>query len=170
MALQAAKDTPRRQVACAGCGRELKSAWWNQRFCSDACRFTSWAQANRPSKRAADGKYRRANKTKVAARKKTYAQANKTRRKASWQARWARRRSNGGSFTIRQWFELCAKYGWRCLACRRMGVKLTVDHVVPVSLGGSSDISNIQPLCMTCNVRKGVKIIDYRPLAVIHVN
>ena len=37
---------------------------------------------------------------------------------------------------------------------------LTVDHVVPISKGGSNDISNIQPLCCNCNSKKNAKQID----------
>ena len=40
--------------------------------------------------------------------------------------------------------------------------KLTVDHIVPVSLGGKNTIDNLQPLCLTCNSKKHNKIIDYR--------
>ena len=38
-----------------------------------------------------------------------------------------------------------------------------VDHVLPKSLGGPDHISNYQPLCRTCNTRKGSRTeADYR--------
>jgi 5-methylcytosine-specific restriction endonuclease McrA len=46
---------------------------------------------------------------------------------------------------------------------------LTEDHVVPLSLGGSNDIDNIQPLCKSCNSSKRGRHIDYRlPVARSH--
>jgi 5-methylcytosine-specific restriction endonuclease McrA len=74
--------------------------------------------------------------------------------------------TNGGSFTYEEWISLCARFGNRCLACGEHK-KLTVDHVLAVSLGGTSDISNIQPLCHSCNSRKSAKHIDYRNAAPI---
>lgn len=54
-------------------------------------------------------------------------------------------------------------YGYRCLCCgQQFSSGLTVDHVVPLALGGSNWISNIQPLCHHCNSKKHTKIIDYR--------
>jgi 5-methylcytosine-specific restriction endonuclease McrA len=75
--------------------------------------------------------------------------------------RRARKVAAGGSFTVAQWRELCARYGNACLCCKRKR-KLTKDHIIPLSKGGSNDISNIQPLCLPCNLSKGVKTIDYR--------
>jgi 5-methylcytosine-specific restriction endonuclease McrA len=67
----------------------------------------------------------------------------------------------GGSFTSKQWIFLCKIYGNKCLCCRRKKC-LEADHVIPVSKGGSSNISNIQPLCRSCNAKKGTKTTDYR--------
>jgi hypothetical protein len=40
---------------------------------------------------------------------------------------------------------------YQCRICKASGVKLEVDHIVPYSLGGSSDIDNLQALCVPCN-------------------
>ena len=76
---------------------------------------------------------------------------------------------NGGSHTFGQWEELKKKYNYMCLCCKRCEpeVKLTEDHIIPVSKGGKDDIVNIQPLCLSCNSRKNDKTIDYRIMSLI---
>lgn len=32
-----------------------------------------------------------------------------------------------------------------------------VDHVIPVSKGGTNDFENLEPSCKTCNQKKGAK-------------
>lgn len=66
-----------------------------------------------------------------------------------------------GSYTADDWIALCEKYENRCLCCKQRK-PLTADHVLPLAKGGSNDISNIQPLCKSCNSAKGTKYIDYR--------
>lgn len=48
-----------------------------------------------------------------------------------------------------------------CCACGSVK-QLGVDHITPVSEGGTDDWDNLQTLCATCNSRKRFKIIDYR--------
>lgn len=38
-----------------------------------------------------------------------------------------------------------------CASCKRPGLRLVVDHVVPLALGGSGDASNLQALCDDCH-------------------
>lgn len=66
-----------------------------------------------------------------------------------------------GSHTQEQWSQLKAKYGNRCLMCG-LEERLVKDHIKPLWLGGTNDISNIQPLCSKCNFKKSNSIIDYR--------
>jgi len=52
-------------------------------------------------------------------------------------------------------------YGRKCLACPREDV--TLDHVVPLSKGGSHGYRNFQVLCLSCNTSKNNRSeTDYR--------
>lgn len=64
--------------------------------------------------------------------------------------------------TSDEWNLILERYGSHCLVpgCRNEDV--TMDHVVPLSLGGRNHISNLQPLCKSHNSSKGAKVIDYR--------
>jgi len=77
--------------------------------------------------------------------------------------RRARKLGAEGSHTSGEWETLKAQYNWTCPFCRRSEpkIKLTEDHIIPLSRGGSDNIENIQPLCRSCNARKFTKIIKY---------
>lgn len=56
--------------------------------------------------------------------------------------------------TTKQWEEIKAAYGHRCVYCNRKMQRLTMDHIVPLSKGGSHTVSNIVPACQSCNSKK----------------
>jgi 5-methylcytosine-specific restriction endonuclease McrA len=73
------------------------------------------------------------------------------------------KRKAKGLHAISEWELLKNECGNKCLACKKTEpeIKLTEDHIIPLSRGGSDYIENIQPLCLKCNDIKGVKIIKY---------
>ena len=61
-----------------------------------------------------------------------------------------------------EWNLILERYGSHCLVPGCINEDVTVDHVIPLSLGGRNHISNLQPLCKSHNSSKGAKVIDYR--------
>ena len=63
-----------------------------------------------------------------------------------------------------EWLLVKRLAGHRCVSCGKPEAvaKLTLDHVLPVSKGGSDRVENVQPLCEECNLRKADRAIDYR--------
>lgn len=58
-------------------------------------------------------------------------------------------------------YNVLKKDNYRCQICGstiKDGVKLHVDHIIPLSEGGKTIMSNLQTLCERCNLGKSNKI------------
>ena len=72
-------------------------------------------------------------------------------------------RSTRISISQKTRYEVLAAFNHRCRGCGRGiddGIKLEIDHVVPVDWGGKSEFSNLQPLCTECNHGKQAWVAD----------
>lgn len=60
-------------------------------------------------------------------------------------------------------YDVLRRDRFRCVICganpaARIECELHVDHVIPISRGGSTNIKNLRTLCNACNVGKGAKL------------
>lgn len=162
---------------CEQCGERFEDWEWRsgkrrQRFCSKRCSLKGHKNSPCLIKKMLDGVQRareiRGGQNWNAKGKDAPGYLHgKTSEPAyvNWQKnlRNHRIRANGGNHSFGEWQNLKAQYDWTCPACNKSEpeIKLTEDHIVPLSKGGSHNIENIQPLCMNCNQKKSTKIIKY---------
>jgi hypothetical protein len=68
--------------------------------------------------------------------------------------------------SVKEWLQLMESTSWKCFYCSTyIGGNLnnrSVDHIVPISKGGLTNISNLVPCCKICNSSKNNKnVIDW---------
>jgi 5-methylcytosine-specific restriction endonuclease McrA len=68
----------------------------------------------------------------------------------------------GGKITNKEWQSVLDKYGHKCIYPGCNSNNVTMDHIIPLALGGEHIVENVQPLCLHHNCEKHTKIIDYR--------
>lgn len=135
------RRVPDRYVICESCGKTYKQHKSNQRVCSNNCY----------------------NKLYRMGHLKEHAFQTKTRKHE-------KRATSDGSVTFEVWERLKRACNYTCLCCGKQEpeVTLTMDHIKPLSKGGTHTIDNLQPLCMSCNCSKrNFNENDYRVLSVM---
>ena len=96
-------------------------------------------------------------------RKNKWKQENKGKVSFYEKRRRARKKMSDGKHTFGEWELLKRQYNNTCPSCHKTEptIKLTEDHIIPLSKGGSDNIENIQPLCVSCNSKKYTKTIIF---------
>lgn len=158
---------------CKACHRAYHEA--NQERI--AARMRAYVAANRETIRESKRAWWSANRERVRARQRAYKAANREHLSAQERARYAAdpltpekvramnqrrrariRRAEGahGIADIRAQFD---RQKGRCYWCgKKVGDTYHVDHIVPLSRGGSNWPENLVIACSTCNRSKGNKL------------
>lgn len=71
--------------------------------------------------------------------------------------RQAKARGERKSISRKLRYEVFNRDNFRCKACGRDaddGIKLELDHIIPVDWGGKTKLSNLQILCLDCKIGK----------------
>lgn len=87
-----------------------------------------------------------------------YQKTHKEQKRANNRKRRALKKTSG-TFTPQQIKQQYQRQKGKCYYCKKqVGKEYHIEHVIPISRGGSNDISNIVVSCPTCNMRKQGKL------------
>ena len=116
-------------------------------------------------------RYYRQNSDAMRQYQKDYRIRERDKTRHMWRVTKLRRRKVEVNITLEQWKKIVDFYcpNNQCPACGRIlddGTdtgRLSMDHVIPMNMGGTTDPGNIQPLCQSCNASKSDNnCLDYR--------
>ena len=165
-------DFPKTGAKCKACRHEYYLA--NREHV--LAKRKEYYYANREACLAAMKRYRRDNREKIREISLRWQRANRdqvreanrkwqtaTRERFRWMVNdyeWRDRAGHGGGNVVRfdfdQFEARMAYFGGQCWLCGSPDAS-EVDHVKPLSKGGSHMLSNIRPACGPCNRRKASK-------------
>lgn len=149
---------------CGYCGKEFRrrrDKVSDRNFCSINCASghrgaqpSVWGKTfDREKRREYFREYTAKNKEKLFALSAKWARENRNKRNRLQQLR-----RGSGSITQSEWDSLFVRAGRMCAACGGTE-KLQVDHIVPISRGGRTELGNLQILCRRCNISKGARLM-----------
>lgn len=123
----------------------------------------NWRKNNPDKARQMEKSYRENNLEAYRQRKRNYARLHPEIFRSASRKRRVIKLKAEGDHTFGDWELLKKQYGYVCPSCHKSEpeIKLTEDHIVPLTKGGSDFIENIQPLCKPCNSIKHTKIMKF---------
>lgn len=140
-----------------------------------------YRQNNKEKIKVRKQKYNEENKEKVYAYKHNYYIENRERLSEDrhqkylanptyYKLKAAERRAKlGGPIPVKEWNEKLIRLNFQCVYCCSKE-NIQIDHIKPVSKGGTNHIDNLQPLCRACNARKSDKYPYEPPQEITHQN
>lgn len=160
-------------MQCEICKKEYEQKHFNQRYCSDECKKVARANTvkkykqskkgiatrkrwyKNPKRQEIENRYRSKPRSKKFAVKRTtryYKRHPEKKKQRDKKYGYSRRGYNAGYIDwekVNGLPDICCKCG--------SDEDITIDHIKPLSKGGTNDIKNLQKLCRRCNASKGNK-------------
>jgi len=139
--------------------RLKKRQYWIDNLDANHERQRRYREQNAELVRAQKRLYRKANIEDARERDRRYRKSHKVQRRIWESARRARKRSAPGSYTVADIERQYQAQKGKCYYCgMKVGKQYHIDHVVPLSRGGSNSPENVVIACPDCNFGKNNKL------------
>lgn len=125
--------------------------------------WRAYTVSHKDKKREYDKVYRTTYFEKISAGKREWAESHRDMVRLNGRAGAARRKTRTinaeGKYTRQDVIAQYNRQKGKCYYCgKKVGGKFHVDHVVPLSRGGSNNPDNLVVACPSCNVRKNSRM------------
>lgn len=138
---------------CRSCSLEKMQRERTENPDRHSARFKAWRDKNRDREVARHAAWRTENPEKHAEASARWRRNNLDAVRANNNKRRARLLQAEGHFTADDIERITKVQGGKCADCRKRR-KLTIDHIVPLTKGGTNWPRNVQMLCRPCNSSK----------------
>lgn len=140
---------------CLGCRRIINAKFYAERQDDQQARSRDYYHANK----IARCQYGKNNRDKTRISNSKWAKANPEKKQAINARRRARKYASGENYSAADVADILKRQRGKCAYCAIVLSRTIrhIDHIVPLSTGGSNGRRNLQLLCHTCNHSKGAR-------------
>lgn len=149
--------------------KEIKNEYYQKNKESIKKKRKKRYETNKESENEYSKRYSQKNAESLKEKNKQYRNSDKGREVSYKRSLKRRSYKHKVQFTPHERSEILERDNWTCQYCnitvhdRHTGDwntpdKAHIDHIVPLSKGGSSELNNLQVLCRTCNLSKNDKL------------
>lgn len=160
----ASNTTDGKQSQCKDCKREMGKVYESNRSKEKRKQYgrAEWkAKKKNPKYIEYRKKWLFDNRKEVAEKAKLYREKNKVFLLPNRSNQRAKKIGVSGKISMNEWKSALSLTNFMCISCED-ALADTIDHVIPLSLGGTNTYDNIQPMCLRCNLKKGRRQVDFR--------